>query len=71
MSYYRQYDANTVGLKELDLESLKKGIEVKKLHYESLKKVTNKYNDEIERLEKIKLELRTQKIKNPLWWELI
>ena len=71
VSYYRQYDANTVGLKELDLESLRIGVEVKKKHYKILKKVTNKYNDEIDRLENIKLEVTSKKIENPLWWELI
>lgn len=70
-SYYRQHELNTVGLKDIDLVSLKKGIEVKKKHYELLKNHTNIFDNEINKIDKRKLEIQEIKIKSPLWWELI
>lgn len=71
VSFYRQYEANTVGLKDLNLESLKKGIDVKKKHYESFSKITNIFTDELLDVSNRTLSIEEQKIKNPLWWELI
>lgn len=70
-SFYRQYGYNTVGLKELDLESLKKGIEVKKRHLKSFSKMTNIFDKELERVLKLNQKTVEKEIENPLWWELI
>ncbi|WP_419766212.1 MAG: glycosyltransferase family A protein [Arcobacter sp.] len=74
-TYYRQYDNNLIGLKELSINDLKKGIEVKIIHYEYLLKI---FDDSIlkEELDRLKNLTDIQKIKqnkiiNPLWWELI
>jgi len=71
VTYYRQYEDNIVGLKELDLASLKKGIEVKIKHFENLVNKTNIFSQELERVLNIELKIKNKKIKNPLWWELI
>jgi len=71
ISYYRQYNANTVGMKNMDFESLLKGIDVKKRHYKNVNLHTNLFNEEIKRINSLKIELKDKKIKNPLWWELI
>jgi glycosyltransferase involved in cell wall biosynthesis len=76
ISFYRQYNNNLVGLKELSLESYKKGIEVKKNHYTSLLNIFDiEYiKEQLSRLSNIdnnKLKNINSKIKKPLWWELI
>lgn len=71
ISYYRQYNLNTVGMKDIDIESLIKGIDVKKRHYKNLNLNTNIFSEELERINNFKIELKNKKIKNPLWWELI
>lgn len=71
VSFYRQYNDNTVGMKNIDLESFTRGINVKKIHYKNLNLLTNKFNEELERINILKLEIKDKKIENPLWWELI
>lgn len=70
VSYYRQYQQNTVGLKKLDKELFNKGIEVKKKHYKALNQTNRLFNLELERLHILKFS-NVKQIKNPLWWELI
>lgn len=76
VTYYRQHSQNLVGLKKLDIESYKRGIEVKKKHYKCLSIVSDRFNEELNRI--LELELNSDNIKlnnntndNPLWWELI
>lgn len=69
-SFYRQYQQNTIGLKELNEISFKNGINVKKKHYEALNKIYKQFNLELHRLNNLKFEINNS-IKNPLWWELI
>jgi len=71
VSYYRQHNHNTVGIKDMDLKSFKRGIEVKKKHYESLSLFTNEFNVELNRISSLKLGIKNKEVKNPLWWELI
>lgn len=75
-TYYRQYSQNLVGLKTLNINSYKKGIEVKKKHFKYLSNISNVFNEELNRI--LKIELKVDNIKmnseihnNPLWWELI
>jgi glycosyltransferase involved in cell wall biosynthesis len=70
VSYYRQYQENTVGLKEIDEQSFKKGVLVKKIHYKALNKNGTYFNLELDRLKYLKF-INNKTIKNPLWWELI
>ncbi|RXJ83099.1 glycosyltransferase family 2 protein [Arcobacter cloacae] len=69
-SFYRQYQQNTIGLKELNEVSFKNGINVKKKHYEALNEICQQFNLELNRLNNVKFEISSN-IKNPLWWELI
>lgn len=72
VSYYRQYNNNTIGIKGIDLASFKRSIEVKKKHYRSLSLLTNNFSEEMNRVSSLKLEIKNHKIiKSPLWWELI
>ena len=70
VSYYRQYEQNTVGLKNLDEKSFLKALEVKQKHYKALSSNLGFYNLELKRLSNIGYEER-KNIKNALWWELI
>lgn len=70
VSCYRQHEQNTIGLKKLDKESFKKGINVKQKHYEALNKIDKQFDLELNRLNTLKFSER-QKINNPLWWESI
>jgi ribosomal protein S18 len=58
-------------MKNIDLESFERGINVKKIHYKNLNLLTNRFIEEVERINTLKIELKDKKIKNPLWWELI
>jgi glycosyltransferase involved in cell wall biosynthesis len=71
ISYYRQHQDNTVGMKDMDSESFKKAVEIKKKHYTSLSLLTNKFSKELDRLSNLQLDIKNQRMKNPLWWELI
>lgn len=71
ISFYRQYESNIVGLKKLNLESLKKGLEIKQRHYETLSKITNVFIEQLNKTSKRKLEIKENKINYPFWWELI
>jgi len=68
ISFYRQHQENTVGLKSLDLESLKRGMDVKKRHYKKLNLIKNIFDREIDSIE---LKIKDKNISYPLWWELI
>lgn len=69
VSYYRQYEENTVGIEELDEVSFNKALKVKKLHYEALKDKINEFDTKLKELSDIKFD-NQKKINNPLWWEL-
>ncbi|NVJ54173.1 MAG: glycosyltransferase family 2 protein [Campylobacteraceae bacterium] len=69
VSYYRQYQENTVGITELNIDSFQKIVKVKKLHYEALKDKINGFDIKLKGLLDIKFN-NQKKINNPLWWEL-
>lgn len=70
VSYYRQYQENTIGLKKLDEASFTKGIEVKQKHYEALNQTNEQFDLELDRFSTPKF-YDVKQIKHPLWWELI
>lgn len=72
VTYYRQYDGNLVGLKQLNKESFLRGLEVKQQHYQALKLITDKVDSEYQRYchSDIKFKEKTER-DYPLWWELI
>lgn len=70
VSYYRQHQQNTVGLKKIDKESFEKGIDVKQKHYEALNQTNEQFDSELDRLSTLKF-CDVKQIKHPLWWELI
>lgn len=69
ISYYRQYQGNTVGFKELDEISFQKAIKVKQKHYEALKIKITEFDKELKKLSNMSFDNR-KSINNPLWWEL-
>lgn len=76
VTYYRQYDNNLVGLKRLTQESYKKGLQVKKKHYQLLSNEYEEFHDKLKQLlsidvESIDLESINKRLEFPLWWELI
>ncbi|MCK5092439.1 MAG: glycosyltransferase [Gammaproteobacteria bacterium] len=81
-TYYRQHDDNIIGLGALTIDSLRKGLSIKKSHYKNLVEVDNRYTALYERYRNIdelladdhKLftlleDLSGKSIKYPLWWE--
>lgn len=80
ITFYRQYENNTVGINDTTEEAIKKGVLVKLNHYKLLQATDLRFRllyDEMRQLlEKIKNKkyldnLVKQIIKNPLWWENI
>ena len=76
VTYYRQYDKNLIGLGNLDIDRIKKTIDVKLNHYSLLSKINPSFNNLKENLEKNieKLDIILTKQKNlthPFWWEEI
>lgn len=73
-SFYRQYELNTIGLSfKLDEKSLEKSVQIKNLHLRALKKYyleNNKpkyytiFENELNKLEELKVFLKTKKNKN-------
>ncbi|MDN5059235.1 glycosyltransferase [Aliarcobacter butzleri] len=70
VSFYRQYQENIVGIKEIDENSFQKGVDVKRRHYEVLNKISKQFDLELKRLNNLEI-YNVKRIKNPLWWELI
>jgi glycosyltransferase involved in cell wall biosynthesis len=72
ITYYRQYNRNLVGLKELDKESYERGVKVKKLHYKALQNLTNKVEDYAQYFSENNVcTFEEREIAYPIWWELI
>ncbi|MGM0938220.1 MAG: NeuD/PglB/VioB family sugar acetyltransferase [Pseudomonadota bacterium] len=81
-TYYRQHDANIVGSPHLDLENLKKTLNVKKIHFEKMSIIEptlynkrlmhlNLLNKRIEDINESNLVIEKNKLLFPLWWEII
>lgn len=72
VTYYRQYDGNQVGLKDIDYESFKKGLKVKQDHYRALSLVTNKVTSEYQHYCQSNEAFGCKAdLPYPLWWEMI
>jgi glycosyltransferase involved in cell wall biosynthesis len=69
ISYYRQHDNNTIGLKELDELSFKIGLNVKIQHYKALNKIHDNFEVDLNML--LHKDFAKKKIDFPLWWEQI
>lgn len=81
-TFYRQYDANVIGIGEFTAAKIKSILAVKKAHYENMNALEPRFKgqlDEVLRLtvvteseEKLNklLEYNRNNIKYPLWWEL-
>ncbi len=81
-TFYRQYDSNLVGMKQMTLQSLKREINIKYAHYNALKQYSVEYEKLIksfnhlmkiaENEEDLKLlygKISHNKITYPYWWE--
>lgn len=83
ITYYRQHDANTVGIGAISVESIQKALLVKGVHYKNMVKLSNIFNtrlenvvrlgDAIQNAEKLGalLQKNEHEIDFPLWWEII
>ena len=83
-TFYRQHNTNTIGMDSLDINKVKTGILVKKLHYNLLKQNDNTFNNlflqasELYKKTENKIflnhyfeNLKKHNINCPLWWENI
>lgn len=72
VTFYRQYEGNLVGLKQLDSKSFSHGLKVKQLHYTALKAITDRVDVEFQNYCQRDALLKAKNaIEQPLWWELI
>lgn len=82
MTFYRQYDANVIGIGEFSAEKIKSILAVKTIHYEKMKALLPEFQTLLDEtllltalskdkqaLEKLLISNRN-KIQYPLWWEL-
>lgn len=75
-TFYRQHHENTIGLGKLDADLYRKGINIKKKHFENIHILFPIFNNELASIQIKELNLLKEKnvIKNiiyPLWWEEI
>ena len=86
ITYYRIYESNTAGLpNSINEQSLKRGIEVKLIHYELMSRFDNKFKEKEKRIKQLKeyLEHNPERVKNYIqevnkkrtefvfWWQNI
>ena len=79
--YYRQYEGNTIGLKQLTLQRFKREIAVKAQHYEAMAQIDAsysaaaiRYREQLETVEELKIDNIQGYIKeqnHPFWWEQV
>jgi hypothetical protein len=69
ISFYRQYEQNIIGLKQLDEKSFNKVKNIKIKHFKALSVNGNQFDNELKILNSLNFDKRRE-IKNPLWWEL-
>jgi hypothetical protein len=69
ISFYRQYEQNIIGLKQLDEKSFNKAKNVKIKHFKALSLNENKFGNELDSLYSLSFN-KKRIIKNPLWWEI-
>ncbi len=80
VTFYRQYESNTVGIGKTSKESILKGILVKEKHYELWKSIDTQYESLYTNINELKSKIKDamylekllkQDIEYPLWWEEI
>jgi hypothetical protein len=69
ISFYRQYEQNIIGLKQLDEKSFDKAKNIKIKHFKALNLNEEKFGNELESLYSLSFN-KKRIIKNPLWWEI-
>lgn len=82
LTYYRQYENNTIGIGNVSEKNILKSIEVKLIHYRYMKEKSEIFRTEFSRIERLSYRLNsdhrlldiacrnTESIQNPLWWEV-
>lgn len=75
-TFYRQHHENTIGLGKLDADLYRKGLNIKKKHFENIHILFPIFNNELASIQIKELNLLQEKnvTKNiiyPLWWEEI
>jgi hypothetical protein len=83
VTYYRQHEVNTVGLKKFSVDSIKRIFAVKYKHYQLMSKIDPIYIELFEDMNKTLIEIENsshlralvdrnnQIVGSPLWWECI
>lgn len=75
VTYYRQYDKNTIGIGNLNTNSIRRIIDVKLMHYSLLKKIDSSFKileKKIKNFDRNSKTIGLQKgLTYPLWWEEI
>lgn len=69
VSYYRQHELNTIGMKQSNEKFLKKNLDVKIKHYKALNQLYKSFEVDLNRL--YYKDYIKKKIEHPLWWEEI
>jgi hypothetical protein len=82
--YYRQYPNNSIGLKNITINRLIKGIKIKESHYQNLNQDLDCFNQELKEIINLKKYISNKdnlknyfnkivslKLLNPQWWEEI
>lgn len=69
ITFYRQYEQNIIGLKQLDEKSFNKVKNIKIKHFKALSLNENQFEKELRSLYLLTFN-KKKKIKNPLWWEI-
>jgi hypothetical protein len=69
ISFYRQYEQNIIGLKQLDEKSFNKVKNIKIKHFKALSMNGNRFDNELKSLYSLNFD-KKREIKNPIWWEL-
>jgi glycosyltransferase involved in cell wall biosynthesis len=74
VTYYRQYPDNTVGLGKVTEESVRREIEIKKMHYLCLSELDETFEDLLVKIKKYtfntaSLDKFNQLVEYPFWWE--
>jgi len=83
VTYYRQHNANTVGIGNVDEQSVLKTLSVKLIHYEHMREKSDQFDELFRRTQTLSHWLRSKSklgefvrkngelLDSPLWWETI
>lgn len=83
VTYYRQHQANTVGIGRMSIESIRQSLQVRSIHYQHMMAVSADYQADLDANQQLVarlshpdecaaiLEMNQTNNDSPLWWEVI